>query len=81
MTKRFAFVGLILFAICTVYVWAQPFVLPPPGTISANDIVFRIERNEGGRVLGKFLVRVDGKWLDAVVMNSGRGGVVPLQNK
>jgi len=70
-----------LFAILGAYAWAQTFQLPPAGTISGNDIAFRVEQREGGRVVGRLMVRIDGKWVDADVMNSGRGGVVPLQSK
>jgi hypothetical protein len=79
-SKRFALVG-VLVAMLGGYVLAQTFPLPAPpqGVIPANDLAFRLDRTESGRAIGKLMVRVDGKWLEADL--TGRGRVVPLQSK
>jgi hypothetical protein len=76
--KRVALVAVVLFVILGVYLWAQ--APPPPGAILGNDIAFRVEHTEAGRAIGRFMVRVDGKWLEADV-SPNRGRVVPLQTK
>jgi hypothetical protein len=82
LIKRLALVGLVLMAVWGTYTWAQtpPLLAPPPGVISGNDIAFRLDRTESGRAIGKLMVRVDGKWLEADLM-AARGRVVPLQTK
>jgi hypothetical protein len=81
MVKRLVFVAIVLFAMFVGYLWAQtaPIPSPPSGFISGNDIGFRLDRALPGRAIGKLMVRIDGKWLDAEVSTNGR--VVPVQNK
>ena len=81
LIKRLALVGLFLIVVLGGYAWAQTFPLPAPpqGVIPANDLAFRLDRTESGRAIGKLMVRVDGKWLEADL--TGRGRVVPLQTK
>jgi hypothetical protein len=38
---------------------------PSVGVLSGADIGFRMERMERGRAVGRLVVRVDGKWVDA----------------
>ena len=38
---------------------------PPPTIISGSDLGFRVARQQGGRVMGTLVVRVNGEWLDA----------------
>jgi hypothetical protein len=80
ISKRFALVGVLL-AMLGGYGLAQTFPLPAPpqGVIPATDLAFRLDRTESGRAIGKLMVRVDGKWLEADL--TGRGRVVPLQTK
>jgi hypothetical protein len=33
--------------------------------LSGNDIGFRVEGRKGSVVVGRFVVRIDGKWVDA----------------
>jgi hypothetical protein len=67
---------IVLFAVLAAvatYVSAQT----QPDVITGADIGFRLDRVERGRAMGRLVVRVDGKWLDA----AAAGGVVPLQTK
>jgi hypothetical protein len=79
-SKRFALIGVLL-VMFGVYAWAQTFPLPSPpqGVIPANDLAFRLDRTESGHAIGKLMVRVDGKWLEADL--TGRGRVVPLETR
>ena len=68
--------------------------LPPPGTptgripfqpplnaptvIAGNDLGFRVESTRDGVPVGKLVVRVNGKWVEAQL---GGGGVVPAGGK
>jgi hypothetical protein len=81
LIKRLALVGLFLIVVLGGYTWAQTFPLPAPpqGVIPANDLAFRLDRTESGRAVGRLMVRVDGKWLEADLTSRGR--VVPLQTK
>jgi hypothetical protein len=36
-----------------------------PTIVSGNDIGFLIERTDGGIPVGRLVVRVDGRWVDA----------------
>ena len=36
-----------------------------PAIITGSDIGFRITRQQGNRVTGTFVVRINGEWLDA----------------
>ena len=60
-------------AAVAAYVSAQT----QPDILTGGDIGFRLERVEQGRAIGRLVVRVDGKWVEAA---SG-GRVVPLQTK
>lgn len=68
-------------------VWASAQVTQPPGprgpdvmklvaptVISGSDLGFRIESNTDNVPVGKLVVRIDGRWLDAQV---GTSGIVP----
>ena len=46
----------------------------PPVVVSGNDIGFRIEGRQGGTQVGRLVVRVDGKWVEAQL-----GGGVPMK--
>jgi hypothetical protein len=74
--QRFAVVQFIVIVALAlaVFVSAQT---PPQGVISGADIGFRLERVERDRAIGRLLVRIDGKWLEA----GHSGGVVPLHTK
>lgn len=37
----------------------------PPVTLSGGDIGFRVEAHKGDTVVGKLVVRVNGKWVEA----------------
>ncbi len=41
---------------------AQPS--EPVTVISGNDLGFRVENRRGNTVIGRFVVRVDGQWLE-----------------
>jgi hypothetical protein len=44
---------------------AQRGTTPPPTIISGSDLGFRVARQQGNRVTGTFVVRINGEWLDA----------------
>jgi hypothetical protein len=44
---------------------AQRGNTPPPTIISGSDLGFRVARQQGNRVTGTFVVRINGDWLDA----------------
>jgi hypothetical protein len=80
--KRVALVVLALIVGCGIYGWAQvvPAPLPvPPGVISGTDLGFSVERTERNAAVGKLMVRVNGKWMEAQFSSQGR--VFPLQTK
>jgi hypothetical protein len=76
MKIRIAGVFLLMVAL-GIYTWAQ--VQPQPNIVSGPDIGFRLERTLPDRAVGTLMVRVNGKWMEALV--SSKGGVVPLQVK
>jgi hypothetical protein len=77
MTRmRAALLGLSLIVGLGVYGWAQT---PAPPDLSGTDVGFKVERADGNKAVGRLMVRINGKWLDAEI--SSRGGVVPLQSK
>jgi hypothetical protein len=42
-----------------------------PTVLSGDDIGFRVEAEQGGVAVGRLVVRIDGKWVEAEL----RGGV------
>jgi hypothetical protein len=61
---------LSLFVVASVVraqVFEMPRPLPEPRIVSGPDFGFRIESEQGGNPLGKLVVRVDGKWIEARV--------------
>jgi hypothetical protein len=38
-----------------------------PTVVSGNDVGFRIERTQDGILIGRLVVRVDGRWVDTGV--------------
>jgi hypothetical protein len=80
MAKRIALVVFLLIVEFGIHGWAQVVPKPQPapdGIVSGSDIGFRVEHTEGNTALGTFMVRVNGKWVEAQV--SGHRGVVPLR--
>ena len=49
----------------------NPMDLVAPTVISGSDLGFRIESREGNVPIGKFVVRINGRWVDAQVGASG----------
>jgi hypothetical protein len=77
---RVALAGFVLILGLGVFGWAQVPAPPnPPGAITGPDLAFWVERAEGNTAVGKLMVRLNGKWLEAKV--SGSGGLVPLHSK
>jgi hypothetical protein len=62
---------------------AQPYKLVPPDPSnirSGPDIGFRVNSADGGRVLGRLVVRLKtGEWVDAEL--SPPGGILPLETR
>jgi hypothetical protein len=59
---------LSLFAVSSIVkaqVYEMPRPLPAPKVVSAPDFGFRIEADQGGTPVGRLVVRVDGKWIEA----------------
>ena len=48
--------------------------LVAPTVIAGSDLGFRVESTKGEIAVGKFVVRINGRWIDAQV---GSAGVVP----
>ena len=65
--------------IALIFVWALSLIIvgafahaqaPPqrgttPTIISGGDVGFRVQRQEGNRVTGTFVVRINGEWVVA----------------
>jgi hypothetical protein len=49
--------------------------LVAPTVIAGNDLGFRVESTKDDIAVGKFVVRINGRWIDAQV---GSGGVIPV---
>ena len=81
MTIRRVAVVLFVFLLgFGVYGWAQAPAPPaPPSVISGADIGFRVERTERDAAVGRLMVRVNGKWMEAQF--SSRPNIFPLQTK
>ena len=65
-----ALLCLSLFAVAAVVkaqVFEMPSPLPEPRIVSGPDFGFRIEADQKGTPIGKLVVRVDGKWIEARV--------------
>jgi len=70
MSKRTRLVGGMAVALLAAGAWASAQVFTPertdqPVTLSGDDIGFRIESRRGDAIVGRLVVRVDGKWVDA----------------
>ena len=90
LKRRAALVA--VFAISLVllgmFVWAQvprepirdTFLppLPAPTVIAGNDLGFRVDSTRNGIPVGKLVVRINGKWVDAEL---GGAAVVPAAGK
>jgi hypothetical protein len=44
---------------------AQRGTAPAPTIITGGDLGFRVARQQGNRVTGTLIVRINGEWLDA----------------
>ena len=53
-------------------------VLTAPTIIAGNDLGFRVESTRNGIPVGKLVVRVNGKWIDAEL---GGAAVVPASGR
>ena len=58
-------------------VFEVPRSLPEPRIVSGADFGFRIEAEQKGTPIGRLVVRVDGKWLEARV--AATPGVRPVR--
>lgn len=61
-----------LFVVASVVkaqVFEAPRLLPEPRILSGADVGFRIEAEQGGVAVGRVMVRIDGKWIEARVGN------------
>jgi hypothetical protein len=55
----------------------QTVPLPEPMVLSGADVGFRVEGRQGGTPVGRLVVRMDGKWVEAVV--GGGWGLQPTR--
>lgn len=61
---------LSLFVVASVVkaqVFEIPRPLPEPRVMSGPDFGFRVEADQNGTPVGKLVIRVDGKWIEARV--------------
>jgi hypothetical protein len=54
-------------SVAKAQVFEPPRPLPEPRVVSGPDFGFRIESEQGGVPVGKLVVRVNGKWIEARV--------------
>lgn len=50
----------------------KPMDLVAPQVISGSDLGFRVESNRDGVPVGRLVVRINGRWVDAQVGTSGQ---------
>ena len=66
----------VLFVVLLAYVVGLAAGQPPirplsPTVLSGENVGFRVEGEQGGVAVGRLVVRIDGKWVEAEL----RGGV------
>lgn len=68
MSKRaLSIMAAWLFSLIAVATIAQTRAMtadPEPTVISGKDIGFRVDRYDGRRPVGVFVIRVDGRWIE-----------------
>jgi hypothetical protein len=57
----------------------QTVPLPEPTVLSGADVGFRVEGRQGSTAVGQIVVRMDGKWVEAVL--GGGMGLQPARSK
>jgi len=60
--------SLVLVAIASAWVSGQmihPQKIDPPIVVSGADLSFRIEGRQGSIAIGKLMVRIEGRWVEA----------------
>jgi hypothetical protein len=81
MHLRHAVIGFVVGFVIAAGTWgyAQSVRTDPvtPMVVSGDDIGFRLEGRRGSAAVGRFVVRVDGQWVDAVEAM----GVKPVTTK
>ena len=81
--KRLAFLVFVFLTVlgCAVYVRAQRSDNPvlPGAVLSGSDIGWQVQNPDGKEIVGRLVVRVDGKWVPAKF--AGGPSVVPLHAK
>jgi len=71
MVSRERIALIVLWALSLIIVGAFAHAQTPvqrgaaPTIISGSDLGFRVERQQGNRVMGTFVVRINGEWLVA----------------
>jgi hypothetical protein len=56
---------LVVVALLAAGAWLQAQATKPTGlVITGNDIGFQVEGRSGDTVTGKFVVRIDGRWVE-----------------
>ncbi len=67
---------LVVASVVKAQVFEMPRLLPEPHILSGPDFGFRIEADQRGTPVGKLVVRIDGKWIEARV--AATPGVRPV---
>lgn len=66
MTVRSYMVALVALVLAVLSVWASAQApQQAPIIISGSDIGFQVESQRGGVPVGRLVVRVDGRWVEA----------------
>jgi hypothetical protein len=58
---------LMVASVVKAQVFEMPTPLPEPRIVSGPDLGFRVEADQKGTPIGKLVIRVDGKWIEARV--------------
>ena len=83
--SRVSLVAAFVAAMVMLAIWTSAQVVPrqapaqPPTVLSGLDVGFRVEGMSRGMPVGKWVVRVDGQWVEPQLSPVGR--VVPAGTK
>jgi len=78
---RLPLIVLLIVLLAAVGAWASaqsPQVVPDaPFVVSGSDLGFRVEGRRGSDRVGRLVVRIDGRWVEALPA----AGIVPLTTR
>ncbi len=78
LRKRFVVIAVWVVSMCAAGIWGHAQVPPTPREprptpsqlqpqltiISGNDLGFRVDAHKGNTPIGRFVVRIDGRWVE-----------------